>query len=164
MVALLCLRLLRAALLLAAAPYAFAQVETVAQFNPSLLETPESIAIDHDNNKYVSLALTGEIRRIAADARRLRRVAGPDRGLVGAGDHPSGPRWGSRPPAEVGGVGMVGPPRCGGSPNRELAHRTVVARDGVIAPCHVGSRRSVRRRDVGHRRGVRPIGDGMLLR
>ena len=39
-----------AALLLAAAPCAFAQVETVAQFNPSLLETPESIAIDHDNN------------------------------------------------------------------------------------------------------------------
>jgi hypothetical protein len=56
-----------AALLLAAAPCAFAQVETVAQFNPSLLETPESIAIDHHNNKYVSLALTGEIRKIAAD-------------------------------------------------------------------------------------------------
>ena len=56
-----------AALLLAAAPCAFAQVETVAQFNPSLLETPESLAIDHDNNKYVSLALTGEIRKIAAD-------------------------------------------------------------------------------------------------
>jgi hypothetical protein len=56
-----------AAVLLAAAPCAFAQVETVALFNPSLLETPESIAIDHDNNKYVSLALTGEIRKIAAD-------------------------------------------------------------------------------------------------
>jgi hypothetical protein len=56
-----------AALLVAAASSAFAQVETVAQFNPSLLETPESIAIDHDNNKYVSLALTGEIRKIAAD-------------------------------------------------------------------------------------------------
>ena len=60
-----------AALLLAAAPCAFAQVETVALFNPSLLETPESIAIDHDNNKYVSLALTGEIRKIA---RRRRPV------------------------------------------------------------------------------------------
>ena len=47
---------------------AFAQVETVALFNPSLLETPESIAIDHDNNKYVSLALTGEIRRSPATA------------------------------------------------------------------------------------------------
>ena len=50
-------------LLLVAARYASAQVETVAVFNPSLLETPESITIDHDNNKYVSLALTGEIRR-----------------------------------------------------------------------------------------------------
>jgi hypothetical protein len=56
-----------AALLIAATPAAFAQVGTVAQFDPSLLETPESIAIDRDNNKYVSLALTGEIRKIAAD-------------------------------------------------------------------------------------------------
>ena len=55
------------ALLLAAAPSASAQVETVAFFNASLLETPESIAIDHENNKFVSLALTGEIRRIAPD-------------------------------------------------------------------------------------------------
>jgi sugar lactone lactonase YvrE len=55
------------ALLLAAAPYASAQVETVALFNASLLETPENIAIDHHNNKYVSLALTGEIRKIAPD-------------------------------------------------------------------------------------------------
>jgi sugar lactone lactonase YvrE len=53
--------------LLAAAPYASAQIQTVALFDASLLETPENIAIDHDNNKYVSLALTGEIRRIAPD-------------------------------------------------------------------------------------------------
>jgi sugar lactone lactonase YvrE len=53
------------AVLLASVPYASAQVETVALFNPSLLETPENIAIDHHNNKYVSLALTGEIRKIA---------------------------------------------------------------------------------------------------
>ena len=66
-----------AALLLAAAPCAFAQVETVALFNPSLLETPESIAIDHDNNKYVSLALTGEIRKIAADGSQSTYVMLP---------------------------------------------------------------------------------------
>ena len=66
-----------AALLLAAAPCAFAQVETVAQFNPSLLETPESIAIDHDNNKYVSLALTGEIRKIASDGSQSTYVTLP---------------------------------------------------------------------------------------
>ena len=52
-------------MLLASATQASAQIETVALFNPSLLETPESIAIDRDNNKYVSLALTGEIRKIA---------------------------------------------------------------------------------------------------
>src|SRR5262245_10419654 len=49
------------------ASYASAQVETVANFNATLLETPENIAIDHANNKYVSLALTGEIRKIAPD-------------------------------------------------------------------------------------------------
>lgn len=53
------------ALLFATATQASAQIETVVLFNPSLLETPESIAIDRDNNKYVSLALTGEIRKIA---------------------------------------------------------------------------------------------------
>ena len=57
------------ALLLAAAPYASAQIETVALFNASLLETPENIAVDHDNNKYVSLALTGanDVRNITRD-------------------------------------------------------------------------------------------------
>jgi hypothetical protein len=54
-------------LLLAGARHASAQVETIASFNPSLLETPENIAIDTANDKYVSLALTGEIRKIAAD-------------------------------------------------------------------------------------------------
>ena len=66
-----------AALLLAAASHASAQVETVALFNPSLLETPESIAIDHENNKYVSLALTGEIRRIAPDGSQSTYVMLP---------------------------------------------------------------------------------------
>jgi len=66
-----------AAWLLAAAPYASAQVETVALFNASLLETPESIAIDHDNNKYVSLALTGEIRKIAPNGTQSTYVMLP---------------------------------------------------------------------------------------
>jgi len=55
------------AILLTGAPYAADQVETVALFDALALETPESIAIDHDNNKYISLALTGEIRKIASD-------------------------------------------------------------------------------------------------
>jgi sugar lactone lactonase YvrE len=42
-------------------------VETVVLFNPAQLETPESIAIDVKGNIYVSLALTGEIRKIAPD-------------------------------------------------------------------------------------------------
>jgi hypothetical protein len=59
--------LLIVASIVSLASHAAAQVETVANFNPTLLETPENIAIDHDNNKYVSLALTGEIRKIAPD-------------------------------------------------------------------------------------------------
>ncbi|HEY9422638.1 MAG TPA: hypothetical protein VIW92_14575 [Thermoanaerobaculia bacterium] len=42
-------------------------VETVALFNPAALETPESIVITRNGDRYVSLALTGEIRKIAAD-------------------------------------------------------------------------------------------------
>lgn len=42
-------------------------VETIALFNAAALETPESIAILPDGTKYISLALTGEIRKIAPD-------------------------------------------------------------------------------------------------
>jgi len=42
-------------------------VETVVLFDPVQLETPESIVIDVEGNTYISLALTGEIRKIAAD-------------------------------------------------------------------------------------------------
>jgi len=42
-------------------------VEVVANFDASQLETPESIAIDLDGNVFISLALTGEIRKIAPD-------------------------------------------------------------------------------------------------
>jgi sugar lactone lactonase YvrE len=51
----------------AADPPAAPQVEVVALFDPSKLETPESIAIDHEGNIFLSLALTGEIRKIAPD-------------------------------------------------------------------------------------------------
>ncbi|HZD01809.1 MAG TPA: hypothetical protein VFA46_16935 [Actinomycetes bacterium] len=50
-----------------ARPDAQEPVETVARFDAGALETPENIAIDNHNNKYISLALTGEIRKIAAD-------------------------------------------------------------------------------------------------
>jgi sugar lactone lactonase YvrE len=57
---------------LGAAPAARAQsivgpVQVVARFDGSKLETPESVAIDYLGNRYVSLALTGEIRKIAPD-------------------------------------------------------------------------------------------------
>jgi sugar lactone lactonase YvrE len=42
-------------------------VETVALFNPLVPDTPESIVIDHQGNKFISMALTGEIRKVAAD-------------------------------------------------------------------------------------------------
>jgi hypothetical protein len=63
--------------LLASAPNASAQVETVALFNASLLETPENLAIDHADNKYVSLALTGEVRKIAPDGAQSTFVTLP---------------------------------------------------------------------------------------
>jgi sugar lactone lactonase YvrE len=44
-----------------------AQVDTVTLFDPDAFETPESIEIDRHGNVYVSLALTGEIRKIAPD-------------------------------------------------------------------------------------------------
>lgn len=43
------------------------KVKSVVAFDASRLETPESIAIDSNGNKYVSLCLTGEIRRMAPD-------------------------------------------------------------------------------------------------
>lgn len=41
--------------------------EVIAAFNPAFGETPESVALDRDNNAFVSLALTGEIRKVAPD-------------------------------------------------------------------------------------------------
>ena len=40
---------------------------TAALFNPGAFETPESVQFDRHGNAYVSLALTGEIRKIAPD-------------------------------------------------------------------------------------------------
>jgi sugar lactone lactonase YvrE len=51
----------------AADPPAPPQVQVVALFDASKLETPESIAIDRHDNIFLSLALTGEIRKIAPD-------------------------------------------------------------------------------------------------
>lgn len=42
-------------------------LEFVASFSAAAFETPESVALDHDNDAFVSMALTGEIRRVDAD-------------------------------------------------------------------------------------------------
>ena len=52
---------------LAAHPPDAPRLEVLAAFNPAALETPENLAFDRDANLYVSLALTGEIRKIAPD-------------------------------------------------------------------------------------------------
>jgi len=44
-----------------------AGVETVALFNPNAFETPEAIQFDRRGNAYISMALTGEVRKIAPD-------------------------------------------------------------------------------------------------
>lgn len=57
-----------AATLLAVTPAVFAQgAETLISFDPTVPETPESIVFDSQDNAYVTMALTGEIRRIAPD-------------------------------------------------------------------------------------------------
>lgn len=42
-------------------------IETVALFDSLALDTPESIVFDRQGNGYISMALTGEIRKIAPD-------------------------------------------------------------------------------------------------
>lgn len=42
-------------------------VEIVAVFDPMVPETPESLVFDSHDNAYISMALTGEIRKIAPD-------------------------------------------------------------------------------------------------
>jgi len=61
-------------------------VEIVANFDASQLETPESVAIGVDGNVFVSLALTGEIRKIApsgAQTTYARLPIGPPLTLCG---------------------------------------------------------------------------------
>jgi sugar lactone lactonase YvrE len=65
------MRTILASILLAAAVVgpaaASPAVETIKLFDPSLGETPESIQFDRRGNFVVSLALTGEVRRIGRD-------------------------------------------------------------------------------------------------
>jgi sugar lactone lactonase YvrE len=44
-----------------------ADLSTVTLFNPAAFEAPESVQFDRHGNAYVSLALTGEVRKIAPD-------------------------------------------------------------------------------------------------
>jgi sugar lactone lactonase YvrE len=55
-----------ACVLVAASTFA-AEVETIALFDPAVPETPESIQIDRHGHIYISLAQTGEVRKIAPD-------------------------------------------------------------------------------------------------
>lgn len=69
-------------------------LETVFSFNPAMGETPESVATDFDGNKYVSLALTGEIAKIDSQGNRTSLAflplgnpadcLGPFPGIMGA--------------------------------------------------------------------------------
>jgi hypothetical protein len=59
--------LLAVACTLVAASASAAEVETIALFDPVAFETPESIQVDRHGNIYISLFLTGEIRKITPD-------------------------------------------------------------------------------------------------
>ncbi len=60
--------LLAAAALLTSPISSFADtVETLVNFDPTMAENPESIVIDRDDNMYITMAFTGEIRKITPD-------------------------------------------------------------------------------------------------
>jgi hypothetical protein len=61
---------LAAACTLIAASASATRVETIALFDHAAFETPESVQVDRHGNVYVSLASTGEIRKIAPDGTR----------------------------------------------------------------------------------------------
>lgn len=61
------LALLLCAPALLAAGASAAEPSTVALFNPAAFETPESVQFDRHGNAYLSLALTGEVRKVAPD-------------------------------------------------------------------------------------------------
>jgi len=53
------------------------QLEVLAAFNPVALETPENLAFDRDGNLFISLALTGEVRKIAPEGTQSTFVTFP---------------------------------------------------------------------------------------
>jgi hypothetical protein len=63
----LLLVLLAVVFILIAASAPAAEVKTIALFDPAVPETPESIQVDRHGHVYISLNLTGEIRKIAPD-------------------------------------------------------------------------------------------------
>ena len=72
---------------LQAHPLEAGPVDIVANFDASQLETPENIAIDPHGNVFISLALTGEIRKIAPDGTQTTYARLP----IGAPLTPCGP-------------------------------------------------------------------------
>jgi sugar lactone lactonase YvrE len=52
-------------------------LETLVSFNPQALETPESIVVDRSGTIYISLAITGEIRKIAPDGAQSALITLP---------------------------------------------------------------------------------------
>jgi sugar lactone lactonase YvrE len=53
-------------------------VETVALFDPMTPDAPESIVIDHQGNKFISMSLTGEIRKISPDGEQSAHAVLPN--------------------------------------------------------------------------------------
>jgi sugar lactone lactonase YvrE len=52
-------------------------LETLVSFDPQALETPENLVVDRSGTIYVSLALTGEIRRIAPNGAQSTLITLP---------------------------------------------------------------------------------------
>jgi hypothetical protein len=52
-------------------------LETLVSFNPQALETPESLVVERSGTIYISLAITGEIRKIAANGAQSSLITLP---------------------------------------------------------------------------------------
>ncbi|HSS75534.1 MAG TPA: hypothetical protein VLV54_02215, partial [Thermoanaerobaculia bacterium] len=72
----LALAVLAPASLLAHSPQV-GTLETLVSFNPQALETPENLVVDRSGTIYITLAITGEIRKIAPNGAQSTLVTLP---------------------------------------------------------------------------------------
>jgi sugar lactone lactonase YvrE len=128
----------------AAAAVASPTVETVALFDATRAETPESIQFDHRGNLLLSLALTGELRQLAPDGSQTTLAFLPLRHDVvpcgnafgiaimgGIALDPQDNVYASVAPCDAGAIGIYKVPAGGGAPVRIAALPPTALPNGI---------------------------------